>query len=68
MKPYYNTPSLRTLEPTPPKPLVGKEALYKLEDDFAEYRHACATGLIKSDPAILAKFEQDIAAAKATQD
>ena len=44
-------------------PLTGKELLYKLEDDYSEWRSACGNGLCPEDPAIHAKFKADIQAA-----
>jgi hypothetical protein len=46
--------------------LSGKELLYKLEDDYSEYRHSCNLGLCKSDPAVHEKFKEAIA--KATKE
>jgi hypothetical protein len=59
---FYNTPSLRTVAPTPKPELSGKELRYKLEDDYREYREACANRLCKSDPAVHADYKAKIAA------
>jgi hypothetical protein len=64
MKTINNTPSVYS-DPVPKPELAGKELLYKLEDDYAEYRSACNNGYCKADPAVHAKFKADIAAANA---
>ena len=66
MRKFHNTPTPYSYSVEPTKPsLTGKELLYKLEDDYAEYRSACNNGYCKSDPAVHAKFKADIAAANA---
>jgi hypothetical protein len=64
---FYSTPQPLTLCPAVTKSqLSGKELLYKLEDDYSEYRHSCNLGLCKSDPAVHEKFKEAIA--KATKE
>lgn len=56
----HNTPSLFTLSPPPKVELKGRELLYKLEDDYRDYREACENRLCESDPKIHAKFRTKI--------
>ena len=67
MRPFYNTPSLYTLNPeTPVQPEpTGLELLLKLEDEYERYRYACNNGYCKSKPEIHAKYREDISAAAA---
>jgi hypothetical protein len=59
----HNTPSLIT-PPAPPKTqLDGKALLYKLEDDYRDYREAVENRLCKSDPSVHAMFKAKIAEA-----
>lgn len=63
MRKFHNTPQLRTVTHDNPQ-LTGKDLLYKLEDDYQEYRKDCSLGLCKSDPAIHEDFKFKIAKAK----
>lgn len=63
MKLFHNTPQPLTLRPASKPQLFGKELLYKLEDDYSEYRRSCDLGLCKSDPAVHAEFKAAIAKA-----
>jgi hypothetical protein len=67
MRPFYNTPSLYTLNPDKPvKPEpTGLELLLKLEDEYSEYRHACNNGYCKSSAEIHDKYKAEISAAAA---
>lgn len=65
MKRTYNTPTPHAGKPPSKPDLTGKELLYKLEDEYQEYRHACNNGYCKSDPAVHAGFERRIAEARA---
>jgi len=64
MRLFHNTPQPHNA-PTHPKQRTGTELLHWLEDAFRDYREDCALGLCKEDPAVVAKFKADIAAAKA---
>ncbi len=64
MRPFHNTPSLRTPEPPRKTALTGMALLLKLEDDFAHYREDSNKGYFKADPADIARFEAEIAAAR----
>lgn len=59
----HNTPGLCVPTHTAPE-LTGTALLYKLEDDYAEYRRSCANRLCKSDPAVRASFKERIAEAE----
>ena len=67
MNRQHNTPGLRTPEPSKRPTLTGKALLYKLEDDYADYRSDCNKGYCRSDPAVHAKFKADIVAARTTE-
>ncbi len=64
MRHFHNTPSLR-VSPAAPPVLHGRMLLDSLEDKFADYRRDAAAGYFKSDPGEVAKFQADIAAARA---
>lgn len=58
-----STPDWARLRNRPP--LIGKELLYKLEDDYSDYRSYVESSLgVPDDPAIHAKFKADIQAAR----
>jgi hypothetical protein len=62
----HNTPSLIT-PPVPPKTQLDKKALlYKLEDDYRDYREAVENRLCKSDPSVHAMFKAKIEEAMST--
>ena len=64
MRQFYNTPSLRIPEPPEKPKLSAKEALYKLEDSYNNYRDDCNKGYCVSDPAVIAQYRADILAAR----
>jgi len=58
----HNTPSLIT--PVPPNiQLDGKALLYKIEDDYRDYRDAVENRFCMSDPSVHAMFKAKIAEA-----
>lgn len=60
---FYRTPEPLGSFPRPKPVLSGKALLYKLEDDYREYREACENRLCVSDPAVHADFKSKIEAA-----
>ena len=63
---FHNTPSLRTSTPILKPKISGKELLYKLQDDYSEYRKAIENRLCKSDRAVHADFKAKIKATLGT--
>ncbi len=54
--------------PPPMKVRVGKELLYWLEDNYADYRKSVVDGLCSDDPKVHLDFKTKIAAAKVALD
>jgi hypothetical protein len=66
-RPFHNAPSLLSLNPPPaPAGLAGTARLFKLEDDYCEYRKSCNLGYCKSEASVHADFKAKIAAATST--
>lgn len=61
----YITPGVYSTLTPRQVPADSRLLLDKLEDDYADYRHACNSGYCKSDPAIHEKFKSEISALKA---
>lgn len=57
------TPGLFSLSPTPKPVLSGKQLLYRLEDDYSEYRHSVNLGYCEDDPKVHEDFKAKIAKA-----
>jgi hypothetical protein len=65
MRPFYNTPSLINLNPTPEKPkLTGLELVHSIEDEYSSYMDACEKGYCKLDKNIVAELKSDLEKAK----
>jgi len=54
------TPGLVSLSPAPTPVLSGKKLLYRLEDDYSEYRHSVNLGYCEDDPKVHADFKAKI--------
>ncbi len=61
MKIFHNTPGLFIPDSKiDDKPIISKESLYKLEDDYSQYRYDCNNGYCKSEQKIHDKYKSDI--------
>jgi hypothetical protein len=58
------TPGLFSLSPTPKPVLSGKQLLYRLEDDYSDYRRDVNLGYCEDDPEVHAKFVAAISKAE----
>lgn len=54
------TPGLVNYNPLEPKKKMGIDLVYKIEDDYMEWRRSCYNGLCKYDVGIEKKFKSEI--------